>query len=93
MFEIQNFVLWHYQFGSKFDTPFWDYAKSLPFNPEDQFNKVIDYSRNHSYSDIIRQRIRDRNNFVNNASYAHWTASAFKIWMDGVGLDKTLEFN
>lgn len=22
MFEIQNFVLWHYQFGSKFDTPF-----------------------------------------------------------------------
>ena len=30
--HIQNFVLWHYQFGSKYDTPFWDYAKKLMFN-------------------------------------------------------------
>ena len=37
--QIHNFVLWHYQFGSKYDTPFWDYAKTLVFedNIFDQF--------------------------------------------------------
>ena len=32
---IEAFLLWHYQFGSKHDTPFWEYAKNLPFSPED----------------------------------------------------------
>ena len=41
MIETQNIVLWHYQFGSKFDTPFWDYAKSLPFNPDHKFYEAI----------------------------------------------------
>ena len=27
--QLQNFVLWHYQYGSKYDTPFWDYAKTF----------------------------------------------------------------
>ena len=34
MKEIESFIMWHYQYGSKYDTPFWEYAKSLPFNPE-----------------------------------------------------------
>ena len=34
MKEIGYFILWHYQYGSKYDTPFWEYAKSLPFTPE-----------------------------------------------------------
>ena len=24
IFEIEKFILWHYQFGSKYDTPFWN---------------------------------------------------------------------
>ena len=32
--KLQNFVLWHYQSGSKYDTPFWDYAKTLTFKDE-----------------------------------------------------------
>tara|TARA_B100001250_G_scaffold156280_1_gene134376 strand:- start:1652 stop:2800 length:1149 start_codon:yes stop_codon:yes gene_type:complete len=27
--ENANFILYHYSYGSKYDTPFWDYAKSL----------------------------------------------------------------
>jgi len=88
MKEIEDFILWHYQFGSKYDTPFWEYAKSLPFNPNPQFNKVIEYSMSKSYSDLIRQRIRDRENFRDDGYYGHWSASAFKIWTDGMGLDK-----
>ena len=39
--EVQNFILWHYQFGSKYDTPFWKYAKSLPFNPGGNFRQMM----------------------------------------------------
>ena len=38
--EVQNFILWHYQFGSKYDSAFWDYAKSLPFNPDNNFKRM-----------------------------------------------------
>ena len=30
---IENFVLWHYKTGSKFNSPFWNYVKTLPFAP------------------------------------------------------------
>lgn len=30
--EVSNFVLWHYKTGSKFNSPFWDYVKTLPFS-------------------------------------------------------------
>ena len=41
MKQLENIILWHYQFGSKFDTPFWEYAKSLPFNPDNKFLEMI----------------------------------------------------
>ena len=41
MKEIETFILWHYQYGSKYDTPFWDYAKSLPFNPDNKFHGML----------------------------------------------------
>ena len=42
--QTQNFVLWHYQFGSKYDTPFWDYAKTLTFEDKefDNFLNILD---------------------------------------------------
>ena len=39
--EIEKFILWHYQYGSKFDTPFWDYAKTLPFKTDQKFNQIL----------------------------------------------------
>ena len=30
---IAKFILWHYKTGSKFDSPFWDYVKTIPFTP------------------------------------------------------------
>lgn len=40
--QLENIILWHYQFGSKYNTPFWDYAKSLTFNPDEEFYKMVD---------------------------------------------------
>ena len=45
--RIETVILWHYQYGSKYDTPFWQYAKSLPFNPDDEFyNMAYDKKTN-----------------------------------------------
>jgi len=33
IYTIQNFILWHYKTGSKFNSPFWSYVKTLPFKP------------------------------------------------------------
>ena len=32
--QLQNYILWHYQVGSKYDTPFWNYAKGLTFKDD-----------------------------------------------------------
>ena len=41
MKQLENIILWHYQCGSKYDTPFWEYAKSLPLNPDDEFYNMV----------------------------------------------------
>ena len=40
--QIETFILWHYQFGSNYDSDFWDYAKSLPFKPDSNFNEMLE---------------------------------------------------
>ncbi len=52
--EIETFQLWHYQFGSKYDTPFWDYAKTIADN----------YFNNNEYGKKFKNRI----NLIKNAS-------------------------
>ena len=39
--KVETFILWHYQFGSKYDTEFWNYAKTLPFKPDHEFENII----------------------------------------------------
>jgi len=80
MFKLQNFVLWHYQFGSKYDTPFWDYAKSLPFNPDKEFENIIKYSDNTSFSDQLMEITK----FKGQTSYSQWPSLSFKCWIEGV---------
>ena len=74
MKKNETFVLWHYQNGSKYDTPFWEYAKSLPFNPDDEFKSNLEDSRKLSLREsyhIDREEGR---------SYADWGQRSFKIW-------------
>ena len=40
--KLQNFILWHYQFGSRYDTPFWNHAKSL-VSTDETFNKFFSH--------------------------------------------------
>ena len=41
LFQCQNFVLWHYQFKSKYNTPFWDYAESISHFEDQEFDDML----------------------------------------------------
>jgi hypothetical protein len=74
MLRIQTFVLWHYQFGSKYNTPFWEYVKTLPFSIDDEFRLMVDSASKLDYIDA--------KNFQ--SSYSQWGVSNFKCWIDNV---------
>ena len=76
--HVQNFILWHYQFGSKYDTPFWDYAKKLKFF-DSEFDCILRDVKGCEWDDIHQHL------FTNpSPSYGQWTPYAFKLWYDGM---------
>ena len=75
--QIETFVLWHYQYGSTYNTPFWDYAKSLPFEMDREFVTLLEKSRNHSFKELLWDHI-------DKEEYAHWSSFNFKVWEDNV---------
>ena len=44
--QVQHFILYHYGFGSKWDTPFWDYAKKMKADHLDdpEFWSIMNYA-------------------------------------------------
>ena len=78
--KVENFVLWHYQFGSKYDTPFWNYAKTLTFKDAD-FNQLLKTSRKTSWDDIIPC---ESGGVFPTLSYAYFTPMSFKYWEEGM---------
>ena len=74
----QNFILWHYQFGSKYDTPFWNYASSLKFI-DTKFDSILRGCKKRKIRDVIF----DERGGVD-PCYGQWTRFAFKCWYDGM---------
>ena len=77
--QLETFILWHYQFGSKYDTPFWEYAKSLPFKPDSYFKEFIEKSKLESYFELESKPRYDGDYYGD-----QWTYSSFRYWYDGV---------
>jgi len=79
--KVQNFILWHYAAGSKYDTKFWSYAKDLANNNinDSDFVEVMRYSANKDYA-YLRNIEYDKNGEL----YAQWEPYSFKVWYDGV---------
>jgi tryptophan halogenase len=69
MYRLEQFILWHYQCGSKFDTPFWDYAKSLPFTPDGEFQAIMKYAK------------ESTKYFDWSVEYSQWTAGSYQNWI------------
>ena len=77
--HTQNFILWHYRYGSKYDTPFWDHAKSLSRFEDYDFDDLVTGAKRTKYSDIISNMQKNPN-----PSYGQWTEYAFKVWYEGM---------
>ena len=75
MKAIETFILWHYQYGSKYDTPFWEYAKSLPFNPDDKFYEM---KNNKNIDDM------ENSKDIDDEEYGQWQKWSFDTWRNGV---------
>ena len=83
--RIQNFLIWHYQYGSKYDTAFWDYAKTFTF--EDKvFNDFYEHALKHDAPYC-------RPTFVGGMTddliggYSCWETYSFRNWIEGMGLE------
>jgi len=78
--RLQNFVLWHYQFGSKYDTPFWDYAKRLKFI-DSNFDSLLKECKGDTWEEIHRKVNQEGGG---TPSYGQWGNYAFKVWYEGM---------
>lgn len=78
--QTQNFILWHYHFGSKYDTPFWEYAKTLKF-VDHEFDGFLEYSRSCDKYSIIPE---SHGGSTIIASYGQWPPYSFKVWDEGM---------
>ena len=79
--QVQNFVLWHYQFGSQYNTPFWDYAKTLKIDDEG-FDSMLEYVKKVDKHQIIPTSFGGSTN--NACLYGQWPAYSFKLWYEGM---------
>ena len=74
--KTQNFLLWLYQSGSKYDTPFWDYATSLKFE-DNLFDALVSVCNNRSMESVW--------SLIDNGSvperYGQWDLASFKTWI------------
>ena len=79
--QVKNFVLWHYQCGSKYDTSFWDYARSLTFK-DDAFDAMLYESRTYDKYGIIPKSYGGYT--IDGNEYGQWAPYSFKVWYQGM---------
>ena len=77
--QTQNFILWHYMYGSKYDTPFWKAAQKIKID-DPVFSRLLTYVKQSSMVELRNQRVD-----VNNPTYGFlWGLFCFKYWLDGM---------
>jgi len=76
--QIQNYIMWHYMYGSKYDTPFWESTKNLVIN-DPVFIDFLTYAKQHSMTDLL-----DTTSSTFNDRYGQWGLWNFKHWNDGM---------
>ena len=78
--QLQNYILWHYQYGSKYDTPFWDYAKTLTID-DPRFDEIKDLVTNISKDDA---KPNTYGGTSEDPFYGQWDLYSWKIWYDAM---------
>ena len=74
--KIQNYLIWLYQSGSKYETPFWEHARSLQFD-DNLFNALINICSSNSmesvWSLMDEQEVPEQ--------YGQWDLSSIRNWI------------
>ena len=78
IYQIQDFILWHYKNGSIYDTPFWNHAQSLEYTNDNELTE-------HIQKCIELPNIFDFENLDDNLQSGHWVPSSCKIWYNNAG--------
>ena len=76
--QTQNFILWHYKYGSKYDTPFWKAAGKLKII-DPVFDRILAEAKRSSMIELLNEK-----GGFNPMLYAQWTTWNFKCWYDGM---------
>ena len=77
--KIQNFILWHYSYGSKYKTSFWRHAKKISKNINDKhFLEVLNFVKNKDLN-VLKDFNADKH-----LVYSQWEPWSFKLWYDGM---------
>ena len=74
LYGIENFIFWHYRFGSKYDTPFWKMAKDIEYDFDPEFIDVIEHAKQYDMQELIH----------NPRQYSQWESNNIKTWLDNV---------
>ena len=78
--QVRNFVQWHYQNGSKYDTPFWEHAKTFrDFEQDGMFNKFVSFARANRMDYLLALDLE----LARKITYGQWGRYSFKNWLDG----------
>ena len=83
--ETQNFILWHYLYGSKYDTPFWKAARKFKIN-DPNFNRVLAIAKS---SLMIELRNLPKN--IPDLAYGQWKPWNLKYWYEGMTKEMNVE--
>ena len=76
--QIQNFIIWHYMYGSQYDTPFWKAARKFKIK-DPIFNRILAYIKHTSMTEL-----RDTGIDFHNSEYGQWRPWNFKCWYNGM---------
>lgn len=77
MHQVQDFILWHYKNGSMYDTPFWQYAQTLPYSNEEELFEHVEKC-------VKLPKLFDYRQIRETVEYAYWEPSSYKCWYDNV---------
>ena len=72
--QINNFVLWHYQFGSKYDTRFWRHAKRISKFKDPLFDEYLNGVKS----------IEHYTQFPEGLNYGQWALYGLRVWHEGM---------
>ena len=73
VYQVEQFILWHYLSGSKYDTPFWRYCSKNYKITDPQFNMLLEFAKSQSYFDLRNKDL---------LSYGQFGPISFKYWAD-----------